>query len=183
MSDVKKDKNNDFLSSIFEWLEMIITALVTMAILTVFFFRTVSVEGPSMEKTLYTGQRLIVSTLAYTPQNGDIVVVYPRNYHKALVKRVIAVGGQSLNIDFVTGDVTVDGKLLDEKYINNRTTNDEGGEIPSIIPEGYCFIMGDNRHNSSDSRDKRIGLVSYEDVVGKVVWRFFPLNKFGSLYD
>ena len=91
-----------------------------------------------------------------------------------IVKRVIAVGGQTVNIDFKTGGVYVDGKLLEEDYVNELTYLEEGTEFPLTVPEGSVFVMGDNRNNSSDSRDSRLGTVDTRYVIGKAVFLIFP---------
>jgi len=94
------------------------------------------------------------------------------------------VGGETLDIDFATGTVTIDGEVLEESYINNLTVNDEGAfTYPLTIPEGYYFVMGDNRQHSSDSRHPMVGLVSEEQIMGKAVFRFAPISNFGGIYD
>lgn len=179
-----------------DWVETILFAFFAVILIFTFILRTANVDGESMIPTLVDGDRLIVSHLFYEPQAGDIVIVNSVNGHiyndanaleevsglgKVIVKRVIAVGGQQVNINFNTGEVTVDGKVLDEPYINDLTKVDEGGhQYPVTVPPGYVFVMGDNRTNSTDSRDARIGFVSEEDILGKVVLRIFPFSSFGT---
>ena len=157
-----------------------------------------------MESTLQDQDKLFMTDLLYTPERGDIVIVdnnvshiYDQNGNlvegsglstatteKRLIKRVIAVGGETLDIDFTTGTVTIDGEVLEESYINNLTVNDEGAfTYPLTIPEGYYFVMGDNRQHSSDSRHPMVGLVSEEQIMGKAVFRFAPISNFGGIYD
>lgn len=91
---------------------------------------------------------------------------------KNLIKRVIAVGGDEIDIDFESGTVTINGEILHEDYIKEPTTTDEGGfEYPVTVPDGHIFVMGDNRNHSTDSRDARVGFVPLEDVEGKVLFK------------
>ena len=135
-----------------------------------------------MLPTLVDKDRLIVSYLFYTPKNGDIVIVNNDNpaLEKVIVKRVIATEGQTVDIDFDNGEVKVDGKVLQEDYINNLTLLDEGGHsYPVTVPENCVFVMGDNRQNSLDSRDSRVGFVPEDEILGKVSLRIFPFSRFG----
>nr|MDE5741001.1 signal peptidase I [Oscillospiraceae bacterium] len=157
--------------------------------------RIANVDGESMLPTLVDGDRLIVSHIMYTPKAGDIVIVNSENGNvygennqitkvdglgKVIVKRVIAVGGQTVDIDFNTGEVKVDGTVLTEDYIQDLTKQDEGGHrYPVTVPEGYVFVMGDNRMNSTDSRSTLVGFVDEEDILGKVVLRVFPFDSIG----
>ncbi|MCI5655927.1 MAG: signal peptidase I [Candidatus Pseudoruminococcus sp.] len=172
-------------TSIFEWVQPLLVALVFITMLLTFVFRQVTVSGSSMYDTLKNGDRLIITNMFYEPQVGDIVVIsHGQNYDSALIKRVIALEGQTLSINFETGDVVVDGVLLDEKYITGKTIEDPRSplEVPSVIPEGYVYVMGDNREHSSDSRNTNIGLIKKSDIVGKAQFRIFPVDSFGSIY-
>ncbi|OQB13380.1 MAG: Signal peptidase I S [Firmicutes bacterium ADurb.Bin193] len=176
---------------IFEWSEAIIISIVIAIIIKTFIFTIVLVDGPSMENTLHTGDRLFVYRLGYTPKNGDIVVFKPeRNPNKPFIKRVIATPGQTIDIDYTRGLVMIDGKVLDEPYIKvaTKSVNGEAVKFPVTVPEGYFFAMGDNRGNSHDSRnvdvgsmDNKSGLIKNESVMGKAIFRIWPLSKFGLL--
>ncbi len=178
---------SDLASSVFEWIELIVFAFTFVLIVMMLAFRHSPVVGSSMAHTLEEKDVLILSELTYKPKNGDIIVFQSNifGYEEPLVKRIIAKGGQELNIDFENWVVTVDGVELDEDYVNRESGNMIAGYVspnytfPMIIPEGYLFVMGDNRRNSVDSRDKRIGLVDERFIIGHVVFRIFPLNKFG----
>ncbi|MGN0536733.1 MAG: signal peptidase I [Acutalibacteraceae bacterium] len=181
-------ENTDFsdraVSSVFEWGNTLIAALIIVVLLMTFVFRQVTVDGVSMENTLKDGDRLITTEVFYTPHNGDIVVISNgKKYIKPIIKRIIATPGQTLSIDFENNEVVVDGVLLDETYIKGRTIRPsrEPLEIPSVIPEGYVFVMGDNRENSLDSRSAVIDLIPVEDIMGKAVLRLYPFNSIGIL--
>ena len=130
-----------------------------------------------MVPTLQNEDRLLVvnSILYHDYRYGDIVVLRKDTFLKEpIVKRVIATEGQTVDIDFSTGSVYVDGQLLDEPYINEQTYLEEGTEFPLTVPEGSIFVMGDNRNHSSDSRDSRLGTVDTRYVIGKAVFLAFP---------
>lgn len=177
--------NYGVITSVFEWVQPLLVALVVVTMLLTFVFRQVTVSGNSMYDTLKNGDRLIITNMFYEPQVGDIVVIsHGQNYDAALIKRVIALEGQTLSIDFETGDVVVDGVLLNEKYITGKTIEDPRSplQVPSVVPEGYVYVMGDNREHSSDSRNSNIGLIKKSDIVGKAQFRIFPFDSFGSIY-
>lgn len=174
----------------FDWLETLAYAFCFVILVFTFLFRIVTVEGSSMKPTLigedkYTGQmgdRLIISGLFYTPEQGDIVVV-KREGDDPIIKRVIATEGQTVDIDFENWIVTVDGEVLEEPYINrvDAPMLQRDVEFPLTVSEGHLFVMGDNRNNSLDSRDSRIGEVSLDKVVGRVLLRVFPFNNMGPV--
>ncbi len=172
------------MAEVYEWLEAITFALAIVVLLFTFVFRIVSVSGSSMEPTLHNENRVLVSCLFYTPEENDIVIiVHPEDaeYNKPLVKRVIAVGGQSVQI--VDGVVYVDGqpRIIDglETILNPGTAFDFSQ--PVYVPEGYVFVLGDNRNDSLDSRDPRIGMVDTRYIIGKVQFRIFPFDQFGGV--
>ena len=141
-------------------------------------FRIIVVSGDSMYSTLLDGDLmlLISNTFYREPEQGDIVVVSKESFDDGtpIVKRVIAVEGQIVDIDFEQGIVYVDGLPLDEPYVNTPTNRDEGMEFPLLVEEGCCFVLGDNRNNSRDSRDPDIGLVDHREILGKVILLVFP---------
>lgn len=169
--------------SVFDFIEML--ALVTMSIILCFsfIFRLNTVEGPSMENTLHTGEYLFVSDLFYDPEPGDIVVIHDitkGSYADPIVKRVIATAGQTVDIDFTTWTLTVDGKTVDEssyRKLDGRLLT-SSVDFPLTVAEGTVFVMGDNRNHSADSRLAEIGLIDERCIVGKVYARIFPFNKF-----
>lgn len=165
-----------------EWLEALTFAGVVAFFLFTFIVRLVTVEGHSMQPTLEEHDRLVIQTLGYEPELGDIIVIkLPET--NALIKRVIAVEGQTIDIDFEKGIVYRDGEILDEPYIMEPTYRSKDMVFPAEVPEGCIFVMGDNRNHSSDSRDMTVGMVPVDRVVGKAVFRFMPLEAIGGLYD
>ena len=142
-----------------------------------FVFRFVGVVGQSMEPTLYENDWLLVTAMKSDYEYGDIVIsTQPNAFNEPIVKRVIATGGQTVTINFSTGEVYVDGALLEEDYIAGNTTDSEGFSGSITVPEGKLFVMGDNREHSTDSRSDVIGLLDERYIVGKAMVRIFPTN-------
>lgn len=165
---------------IYDWMQSLVFALIICIIVFVFIFRIVDVSGDSMNPTLLNGDKLVVSDVFYKPKQGDIVIFRKDEYKaEALVKRVIATEGQTIEIDFDRGRVYVDGERLDEPYIAEPTHNQLDFQGPQTVPEGCVFVMGDNRNASSDSRRAQIGMVDERLIVGKVLLRVFPLDSIG----
>ena len=168
-------------SGLFDVVSIIVTAIVIVAIAFIFFIRTVGVSGSSMYPTLHDGDRILLSAFA-KPQNGDIVVTcQPAKVdyiEPTLVKRVIALGGQTVDIDFSEGIVYVDGVALEDAYVNEKTYTPEDFDGPITVPEGYVFVMGDNRNASTDSRDARVGLIREEYILGRALVRVAPFGQF-----
>jgi len=179
----KEQKPKDTLGEIFELCEML--GVVTICVMMVFAFvaRLNVVDGHSMDKTLNHGEYLVVSDLFYEPTPGDIVVVHDITaapYDNPIVKRVIATGGQVVDIDFSTWTLTVDGEVVNEPYRWLDPTRFLTAEysFPITVPEGEIFVLGDNRHNSADSRQIEIGTIDERCVVGKAYMRVFPFSSF-----
>ncbi len=185
-TDIKKTKEAEKASSrieTYEWIQCVVAALVFCVLLFVFVVRIVDVNGSSMYPTLFNADKMVVSDLFYKPKQGDIIVFQKDEYADyALVKRVIATEGQTVEIDFDKHIVYVDGVALDEPYIAEPTANQIDFTGVQIVPEGCIFVMGDNRNDSTDSRDERIGMVDTRDVIGKVLFIVFPFNNIGSPY-
>ena len=143
MSERTNNQENQpgrFVVEIYEWLEAVAFALAIVVILFTFLFRVVSVSGPSMNPTLTSGDRIVLNSLFYTPQNGDIVVITQPNSHdnEPLIKRVIAVEGQTISVDAEKDEVTVDGVKISEPYILDQDIQRSGEsyEYPLTIPKG-----------------------------------------------
>ena len=161
----------------YEWLRSCVECVLVIVLVFTFAVRMMGVQGPSMRQTLQQGDRLLVlnSLLVREYNAGDIVIARKDTFSDdPIVKRIIAVGGQTVDIDFTSGTVYVDGEALEEDYINDRTYTFEGTEFPLVVPEGSVFLMGDNRNMSTDSREPRIGTVDTRYLIGKAVFLLFP---------
>ncbi len=156
------------------WVKTLVSAAVYAVLIVTFGFQVARVEGQSMAPTLEDQDRLIVNKLIYRigePRRGDIVMLYyPLNPDKSFVKRVIAEEGDTVRI--VDGRVYVNDIPLKDDYVQaDYRSHDDWG--PQVIPEGYDFVMGDHRNNSSDSR--HWGMVPKKYIIGKVQIRWWPV--------
>lgn len=196
----KNEEKTNFIDDLFDMTESVIYAVFVVLLIFTYILRIATVDGTSMEPTLQNEDRLIVSDIFFTPKPRDIVIINSEKAHlfaddsetevietdglnKRIVKRVIATEGQTVDIDFKLGEVYIDGEKIYESYIADLTTRNEGAfNYPIVIPEGYLFVMGDNRIWSKDSRHPSVGLVKEEDVSGHVLLRISPFEKFGFVY-
>ena len=163
---------------LYEWVQSLVGSVLVVVAIFTFVIRMMGVDGHSMLNTLQHGDRLLVvnSMLYHDYKYGDIVILRKDGVFDddPIVKRVIAVEGQTVDIDFAEGIVYVDGEALEEDYIREPTYTAEGTEFPLTVPEGSIFVMGDNRNGSSDSRDYRLGTVDTRYVIGKAAFLIFP---------
>ena len=172
-----KKKQKDSGRDLYEWMQALVCSVLAVVVVFTFIIRLIGVDGHSMVPTLQDGDRLLVlnSMLYHDYQYGDIVVLRKESFmEEPIVKRVIATEGQTVDIDFASGSVYVDGELLEEDYINEPTYVEEGTEFPLTVPEGSIFVMGDNRNHSSDSRSSDLGTVDTRYVIGRAVFLLFP---------
>lgn len=128
------------------------------------------ISGDSMAPTLTDGE-IVVAYADEAVERGDIIAFYYNN--KLLVKRVIAVGGDEINVDLL-GNVTVNGERLEENYVSNRAQGECDVDMPYRVPNGFVFVMGDRRSDSLDSRSSAIGCVAKEQILGRVVAQIWP---------
>ncbi len=167
---------------VFDWYDSLVFALAVVMIVLVFGVRITEVFGHSMEPTLQWGDRVAVQILGYKPERGDIVVTDSlTKYGETLIKRIIATEGDTVDIDFESGAVTVNGQQLEEPYISGPTYLRYDVEFPVTVPEGCVFVMGDNRSYSLDSRSTDVGFIDEKAIFGKVLLRLAPLGSFGKV--
>lgn len=200
MTEQENKQNNPAVAA-FDYVEIFVFATIFVILLMTLCFRLCSVDGPSMNKTLANGENLVISNLFYTPKNGDIIVFHQTNdvrdgnssldrFNEPIVKRVIATGGQYVKLDFDTKKVYVsDDEIFEESdviledyaYFSSGQWYQNTQKTEYYVPEGYLFVMGDNRNNSADSRSAEVGLVDTRRVLGKVVLRITPFSSFGRV--
>jgi len=196
----RENRRAAFASTLFDYVEIICLSLAVVLFCTMFLFRHAVVDGSSMNNTLSDGEHLITSDLFYTPAAGDVVVFEDRatGVEKPLVKRIIAVGGDT--VELTRDRVYVNGTALDEPYVcltggggirdyfafmeahydKLPVLRDDGTEVYRwVVPDGSVFVMGDNRFASKDSRD--FGPVSVDAILGRVLIRLTPFSKFGGV--
>ena len=172
-TEAPKEKGRE----LYEWIQALVCSVLAVVLLFTFGVRLIGVDGRSMVPTLQDGDRLLVLNSmfcgGYAP--GDIVVLRKESFLPTpIVKRVIAVEGQVVDVDFGSGVVFVDGKPLQEEYIQEQTFTAEGTAFPLTVPEGSVFVLGDNRNHSTDSRDARLGTVDTRYIIGRAVFLAFP---------
>lgn len=181
-------------SELLDWVNSIVYAIAAMLVLNTFLFRTLTVSGPSMNDTLLDGEKIIMTNFCYSPDYGDIVVAQADKlknkgtglWGEPIIKRVIAVGGDTVRIDFNSGEVYRNDVLLEEDYIKDPTHLRSYGWMESgvtyTVPENCVFLMGDNRNVSNDSRNLvDVGFVDESMIMGKAIVRFSPISEFRFL--
>ena len=185
------ENNRQAVPGLYDFLQCIVTAVVCAILIFIFVGRITGIDGTSMLDTLHDEDIVITANLFFTPRYGDIVIIESDALGEPIVKRVIATAGQTIDIDFVTGEVMIDGKLIVEDYILEPTTTQFQFEGPVTVPEGCVFVMGDNRNGSKDSRSEKIGMVDIRTILGKALLLIIPgeseasprdWSRFGSVY-
>ncbi|MCI7759844.1 MAG: signal peptidase I [[Eubacterium] saphenum] len=178
-------------SDVLSWVNNVIVAVVAMLFLNLFVFRSITVDGPSMNDTLLDKDKVLITNLFYEPSFRDIVVIQAdklvngntKMYGEAIIKRVIGVAGDTIRINFEKGEVYRNGELLEEDYIKELTKRRYNGWLESnvdyVVPENCVFVMGDNRNVSNDSRNlDDIGFVDKNLIMGRAFVRVLPISQF-----
>ena len=196
-AEQKDAQSGSFFGDLMDLMESVIVSVFTVMLVFTFLVCTADVEGTSMVPTLENEDRLLVNRIDKHYSTGDILIidsdkarmldesgsVYESpGLEKRIVKRLIAQSGQQVDINFDAGIVYVDGEALDEPYTSAPTHRDNGAFVyPFTVPEGYVFVLGDNRPVSKDSRSPEIGLVPVDNIVGRVILRISPFDSFGKI--
>ena len=176
-------KNNKYLS-VFDFVSIVMTSFIIIAVIFTFAFRLVGVVGSSMTNTLHEDDWLITVQKEHYERGDIVVITQPNFFNEPLIKRVIATEGETVTIDYDTATVYVDGVPLNEPYTKDDFMLRIGDEVsyPYTVPEGHIFCMGDNRNGSTDSRSNLIGPLDERYVLGKAVVRLLPFGDF-NIYD
>ncbi len=181
----KKNEKSSFITeTFFDIFDSVKGAVIVVFFIFAFVFRVVGVDGDSMMPTLHNGDWLAVSGGITEPERGDIVVVtQPWERNVPIIKRVIAVENDTVDIDFANHLVYVNGEVIDEPYILEPTQLQYDMQFPLTVDEGCVFVMGDNRNDSLDSRSTQIGLVDERYILGKTLFRIYPFEKIEDYKD
>lgn len=182
---IEEEQEGGIARFLYDMLEVLALCAVPIILVLAFVGRFIYVDGPSMLPTLHHKDVMAVQVIGYTPKPGDVVILTQefRDVTGPIVKRVIATGGQTVDIDYAAGTVSVDGKALEEPYINFEPMQTPWYENTShiTVPEGSVFVMGDNRNHSNDSRDVLLGTVDNRRILGRAVAVLFPFQDFGAI--
>lgn len=201
-AEIAEKKEGKIVDDILEIVESTLLTVFVVIMIFTYLLHPITVEGTSMNDTLFKQDRVFMSTVYFGPHYGDIIVINNdaaylldengeavkkdisgSTYKECLIKRVIAEPGQTIDIDPEKEEVLIDGKALDEPYIKDtiNSLSFTAFDFPITIPEGYYFAMGDNRRVSADSRNPDIGLIKKDQIYGKAIIRYYPLKDFKFL--
>ena len=169
--------NKDFRGTLLSTVSVLLVVAAAAILVSTLFVPVLQATGTSMAPTLDAGD-IFVTVRGSQCDRGDICAFYYNN--KILVKRVIALGGEVVNID-ENGNVSVNGEELDEPYVEEKAFGDCNIELPYKVPDGKIFVMGDHRATSADSRNTAVGCVSDEQMIGRIMLRVWPLESFGKI--
>lgn len=177
----KVKKEHDVGREVTEWVVSIIIAVALALVIHNNVFQIIKVDGPSMQETLYTGERMFITPFSYmknSPERGDIIVTNFPNDSRHFVKRVIGLEGEIVEVN--DGRVYINGNPLFEEYLHEEILTDMK---PTLVLDGSVFVMGDNRNNSSDSRRTNVGSVAENLIIGKVQAVVYPFSEYEWFED
>ena len=182
----EKEEKGSFKLDLYYWTQTLVTVLIFLILTFSLVGRVIEVKGSSMVPTLHEGDLMLLQSIGYTPRQGDVVVLRKSVFMTdPIVKRVIATGGQHVTVDYTASKVYVDGKALDEPYINEVMVDSYNPDMCVTdveVPEGSIYVLGDNRNHSSDSRHVDLGTVDERYVLGRDLWVVFPFgDDFGPI--
>ncbi len=180
----RKNKKKKFYLRVYDAVSTVMGSFIIIALIFVFLFRLVGVDGQSMTNTLQHGDWVLTTNKTEYVQGDIIVITQDTYFHTPLIKRVIAVGGQTIDIDYETATVYIDGVAIDEPYVRENYILQKMDDctFPYTVPEGKLFCMGDNRNGSTDSRSSLVGPVDERQVLGKAIIRLLPFGN-PNIYD
>jgi len=165
------------------WMQSLVVVLLPVILVLSFVGGPLRVQMASMTPTLLEGDQMVVRSIFYSPQRGDVVVFARHDFQdgQAIVKRVIALEGDVVDINTETGIVYLNGQALYEPFTNGPTNRAGDMSYPFTVPEGHVFVIGDNRNNSMDSRHTEIGPVDEREIIGQVVAVILPFSRVGLI--
>lgn len=190
LPSVRKEKKGfSAVSELLDYTEIFVFAIGFVILLFSFAFRICNVDGDSMNNTLFKGESLVVSNMFYEPQAEDVIVFHQTGtLNKPVVKRIIAVEGETVHLQYFSDSMIVtitdaqgNQRVLEEPYVLYEGVPLYRTTTTLTVPEGKVFVMGDNRNNSMDSRNSAIGMVDTRRILGKVVLRLTPFSRFGGV--
>lgn len=176
---------NEMVKICFDWMESVFASLICVVILFTLFFRIVNVSGPSMLPTLRSNDRVLIRSLGYRPRRNDIVVItHTAMLNEPIIKRVIALENDTVDIDFQTGIITVNGRILEESSDRKKGLTEQNSDFqfPLTVPKGHVFVLGDNRSISNDSRFRDVGMIDEHNILGRAECILLPFDRAGVIY-
>lgn len=172
------ERNQKLWGIVYDVVATLESAIIILMLFFSLMFRPAAVIGDSMLPSFSGGDRVACVHSFSGYERGDVIIIsHATRKDESIIKRVIAVGGDTVDIDFYKGTVSVNGQVLDEPYVNTPTNLSYDMTFPVTVPEGKLFVLGDNRNDSLDSRSTDIGFINENKVLGEVVFRFYPFDK------
>lgn len=183
-NDTKSEPRYGFTYNLADFMLSMVKVTGILVVVLMLFLRYAVVDGDSMVPTFHENDRVFAANIFYEPQRLDVVAVYEiHTLRKPLIKRVIGIAGDKIVVDAAAGKVYVNDVALEDSYTLEPTNTAGSIKYPVFVPEGYIFVMGDNRNISRDSRYSEIGMIKLDAVIGKVIFRFYPIHTMTSQFS